>query len=404
MKEINIIQFLPYFPPHKWWLETVSEEFSKYYVKNDFWNVINIVFDVWQEINKISENDLIKYKGEIIWYKKDGYIVYLLPAFDIIPNFPVPKFWKKVFWRVLKGITPTAFSKLPPQWGGFKGELSKNNIIVQTHTRFFLSSFLGWIFAKYHNLKWVHVEHGSDYVKLWSKFKSKISYFYDKTIWKWIFKKCDSIVAISNWVKEFIQKEFVNREVWVIYNWIDFHPWEKIINQEVVKIWFVWRLVKLKWVDLLIETFLKLEKEYKNIFLEIVWDGEERVILEKLSWNSKNIRFLWFKDREYIAKEFLPKIDILVNPSFQEWLPTIVLEWLLAKCIVVATNAWGTSEISQKDDLIIIDKWGLNSLEKWLKRALLNYKDISWISFEIIKNDFNWDENIKKYFSLYNDL
>jgi hypothetical protein len=39
-------------------------------------------------------------------------------------------------------------------------------IIIQTHTRFFLSSFIGWLFAKYHKLKWIHIEHWSDYVKL----------------------------------------------------------------------------------------------------------------------------------------------------------------------------------------------------------------------------------------------
>lgn len=189
---INIIQFLPYFPPHKWWLETVAEELSYFYVKNNFWEVINVIFDGGQNIFQIEQKDLIKdKKQEIIWYYKNWYKVYLLPSFDIIPNFPVPKIWKKNFWQILK--IASLFSK-------------ENTTIIQTHTRFFLSSFLWWLFAKYYKLKWVHIEHGSDYVQLSSTLKTKISYMYDKIIWIWIFKKSDKIVAISEWVEKLYKK------------------------------------------------------------------------------------------------------------------------------------------------------------------------------------------------------
>lgn len=81
MKKINIIQFMPYFPPHKGWVETVWEEIADYWVKKWYGEFINVTFDVWQ----IEVNDYINK-----WYK-----VFLLPSFDIIPNFPFPKFWKK---------------------------------------------------------------------------------------------------------------------------------------------------------------------------------------------------------------------------------------------------------------------------------------------------------------------
>jgi hypothetical protein len=34
---VNIIQFLPYFPPHKWWLETIAEELSFFYLSKNYW-------------------------------------------------------------------------------------------------------------------------------------------------------------------------------------------------------------------------------------------------------------------------------------------------------------------------------------------------------------------------------
>ena len=48
--KINIIQFMPYFPPHKWWVETVWEEIGKYWTKNDFWSFINLVTDFEQDL------------------------------------------------------------------------------------------------------------------------------------------------------------------------------------------------------------------------------------------------------------------------------------------------------------------------------------------------------------------
>lgn len=407
MQKINIIQFLPYFPPHKWWVETVAEEFSSIYVSKWYGEVINVVFDIEQNdiVSNLSSSDLIRGSDneKPIWYKQNWYTIYLLPAFDIIPNFPVPKFWKKKFWEVLRILKWFCHPELV--LGSFikqsKSTLWNNSWIIQTHTRFFLSSFFGGLFSKYYKLKWVHIEHWSDYVKLWSKFKSNISYIYDRIIWKWIFTKADKIVAISEWVKKFIENEFINREVEIIYRWLNFIPWKRVDNLEVIKIWFVWRLVKLKWVDLLIDAFRNLEKKYPNKILEIVWDWEERKYLESIK--TEKIKFLWFQNREYV-KNFLAWTDILVNPSYQEWLPTTVLEWLLSKCVVVATDVWGTKEISSLDDLIIVKSWNIFELEKWLEKAIINYKEIRWKSSELVKEKFDWWVIIAEYFNLYKKL
>ncbi len=76
-------------------------------------------------------------------------------------------------------------------------QITHQQVVIQTHTRFFLSSFIGGIFARYYNLPWIHVEHGSDYVKLRSKLYSKLAYIYDRCLGKWITKKAGKIVAIS---------------------------------------------------------------------------------------------------------------------------------------------------------------------------------------------------------------
>ena len=392
MQKINIIQFSPYFPPHKWWVETVAEEIWINWSKNNLWDFFNVITDFEQE-EKLIKNKKVIFENEVIWYKKDWYEVLIIPSFEIINNFPVYKIWDKKYFLIKKYLREKIWE-------------NNNDFRIFTHTRFFITSLIWWLFARKNNLKWIHIEHWSDYVKLSSKIKSYLSIIYDKIIWKWIFKKADKIVAISWWVKNFIQKEFFNREIDVIYNGINFLATKRQKNKHFIKIWFVWRLVKLKGVDLLIKVFSNLSKKYENIVLEIVWDGEEKQNLEKQVLDlllQNKIKFLWLQNREYV-KWFLANCDILVNPSFQEWLPTTVLEWLLSKCVVVASNVWWTREISSLDDLIIVEPGNLDSLEKWLEKSILNYKELTWKSMNLVLDKFDWNKNIEKYFNLYKKI
>ena len=368
--KINIIQFTPYFPPHKWWLETVAEEIWEYWVVKNLGVFINITLSVGQE-NLASE------------YGKDGYRVFVIPAFDIVPNFPIPKIWDKNFWSTLKKIKDIIWDK-------------KEDFRVMTHTRFFLSSFIWWIFAIKNKVSWIHLEHGSGYVKLSSKFKSKVAYLYDRLIWKWIFKSANKILVISKACEKFIHKEFVEREVEVFYRGLDFTEALREKKGDI-RIVFVWRLVWLKWVNHLIEAYKKYEIQNDLI---IIWDGEEKKSLEIHAEENRNISFLWFKNRDFVL-DYLKKNNCLfINPSYQEGMPTTVMEALFYGNVSIATDVWGTREISDKGDLIIIQPWNEDEIWKSIENALDEYKDLAWKSRNTINERFSRDSNIKKLYEL----
>ena len=381
MKEkINIIQFMPYFPPHKWWLETVWEEIWKHWVSNELWFFINIVtdFEQWTMFNRYEN---IVYAWEKIWYFKDWYEVLVIPSFEIINNFPVYKIWSSEYKLVKKYLA----EKIGENNGDFR---------VFTHTRFFLTSFIWWLFARKNNIKWIHIEHGSDYVKLSSKIKSYISILYDKSFWKWVFKKADTVLAISEACRKFIKKEFVNRKVDVFYRWL------KVTKTSVNKSWeikllFVWRLVKLKWVENLIQAF---KRSGLTNELIIIWDWDEKIELEKISkW--LNIQFMWFRESKFIFEYLSQNNCILVNPSYQEWLPTTVIEAIITWNIVVGSNVWGTPEISNKEDLVLYEAWNTEILMQKLLYWVYNYEKLSWLSRKWVREKFDWNTNILK---LYN--
>lgn len=403
-KKINIIQFLPYFPPHKWWLETVAEELSSFYVQKWYWNIINVIFDVWQDYNNQKTEYILNKNNIKIWYKQKGYAVYLLPSFDIIQNFPVPKFWKKDFWKILKEVSLKIIN-----------DKANENVIIQTHTRFFLSSFLGGLFAKHHKLKWVHIEHWSDYVKLGSNFKTKISYIYDRIIGKWIFKKADRIIAISEACKVFIQKEFVNREVYVIYRWLDIKINKNIEVEnlkhkfpDIIIIWFVWRILKWKNVDSLIKAYYSLNNDKKNkIQIVVVWDWEELKNLKNLDKNNK-IYFTWSKtfDEAILLQS---QFDIHFHTSSPwGWLATTLLQAMQLWCLIIATpNEWANEIIENWKNGILLKDDKVKTFKSWIIEALENIdkkEEFSKINKDIVKEKFQRNENIEKYYNLYKSL
>ncbi|MFA7717367.1 MAG: glycosyltransferase family 4 protein [Candidatus Absconditabacterales bacterium] len=407
MEKIHVIKFVPYFPPHKGGLESHVQERSKWRVKKGYGELINVTTPMAQkgimnnEQGIMSEGEYIFYKNTKIGYRVDGYQVVVLDAFDLIPVFPFPKFWTKKFWTTISYLR-----------GQIK-QYGKKHTLIHTHTRFFLTSLVGGIFAKCNGVKWIHMEHGSDYVKLASKCKSMIAYLYDQTIGRYVFRCSDMVIGISAGCQRFANK-FTNKKIPVIHRGMEF----KGMNNEQgtmnndgglgnIVIGFVGRVVKLKGLDLLIEAFHNLRKQYKNLTLEIVGDGDQ---LDELCSKVQNlglqnqISFLGFKDKSYIANEFLPHVDIVVNPSYQEGLPTSVLEGLLSTCVVVATNVGGTPEISDQKDLILVEKGDISSLQKGLEYAIQNHEKLKGLSYGQVKERFDWNKSIEKYYEVYKGI
>lgn len=372
---MKVVQFLPYFPPHTGWVENVAQNIAKNITKYTNAEMLVITSDIWQKnkwYNKYAEN----------WYD-----VICVPSFNIIPNFPCYKFWTKWYRKAMK-------------------ELKKYNPdVIHTHTRFFLQTFHGWVWAKFHNKKRIHTEHWSWHVKWIWWIKELVARIYDQTLWRLVFSFADKIISINKTNLKFIKKFANTSKCEVIYNWIEDYNIEKIKNKsELIRMAYIWRLSPLKWVNILLESIKSLQQEWiTNFKLDIIWDGEEYKNLEKYieGESLKNTKLLWKKSHEEIINKILPNTDILINPSFQEWLPTTVLEWLIWKCVVVATDVWWTSEISDKWDLILVKAGDVEELRKWIEIALRGCEKLSWESYAELKEKFSWERNVKEYFRIY---
>lgn len=394
MSKISVVQFLPYAPPHMWWLETHAQEWAEAWIQKKYGEVYNITSDIWQ----ISDNKTqIVFQDVVIWYIHNGVHILVAPSIEIISGFPCYKIRKKQYKYIIKYIQ------------------QQNPDVVITRTRFFLTSYLGWLFAKKNKIKRVHIEHGSGYVKLSSRWKNVIAYIYDRLFGSWIFHNADIRVWVSKACKKFMQK-FVGTDskVHVIHRWLTFLTQRQTIdNKDTIDlhkkfphkkiIGFLGRLYKRKNVATLIDAYYKVYEESQGIQLVVVGDGEDLDSLKEQDTQGI-VDFVWWVPIQQ-ALAYQEQFDIHVHSSSQWWwLATTLLQAMFLWNVIVATPYEWADEVLQnnyngillssdsvKDMTAGIQLW-LYNLDQKEKRAEINRN--------VIKKEFTRERNIDKYYSI----
>lgn len=385
-KKIHIIQFTPYYPPHIWGVEKVVEWiFSKW----TYWKSFIYSGNTWQQWAVYNEN-----RKNII----DNKMKVFFPSFDIVDNFPVPRLWTRDYMSSHKKL-----SKIIQEHPG-------EDFVVITHTRFFLSSLLGWIFARKNKLKWIHIEHGSDYVQLSSKWKSLIAYLYDKILGNWVIQKSDKVLGISEAASDFVKKEFHRSDVDVWYRGVEFSPVSsttlKSMFPDKIIIWYIGRLYKWKNVDTLCRSYTDLPTGLKSQAQLVVIGGGEDYDLLSEKYTDSGIYFTWekgFEESFGLQSEF----DIHIHPSSPGWwLATTLLQAMYHGCSIVATPfEWAREVIVNSKNGILLRDDSKEEIMQWITQALSlqesTKQQFKTYNTEMISKNFSWEENIQK---LYNFL
>jgi glycosyltransferase involved in cell wall biosynthesis len=379
----KLIIFPGYYVPHLGGLETHVDEFVKYLSEEKNYDIY------------IFAPNIPDYKEFEI--RHNNVKVYRYPAFEIIPNYPVPNIFNIKFWKMFFNLYKVDFD------------------IVMTRTRFFSNTLLGFIFAKlrFHKKILIHVEHGSAFVKLESKVKNKLAYIYDKTVGKMIFKKADFVVAISKAVKNFIVENFVkNKEIPIIYRGLEIDTIEDIEEdsdikekfKDKIKLCFVGRLYKWKGVENIIKAYIELPENLKEkTVLIIVGYGEDLERLKKLagSYLNNGIYFTGKVDFKR-AIAIIKTSDIYIHSSYKGGgLSSSLLQAMCCGKAVVASPYEGADEviINGYNGILLSD----NSPEE-IKRGIIKFienKEIVKVYGEnakkFIKDNFNWKKSVEEY-------
>lgn len=319
----RLLVLSPLYPPHTGGLENHAEQFNKHLASAGH----QIVTWTPRLTNAAALYEQPHPNLEIIRF----------PAWEIIANYPLPKFWQPTFWQQFWKI-----KNIPTD-------------MVISRTRFFITSPLAWLLARWKGVPWLHIEHGSGFVALNNPITNTLARLLDEAFGRLIFKRADGVVANSHASAQFVQRLAPSRVVEVIYRGVEENELAAISPDQTVRtkhpnkilIAYVGRLIDGKGVGDLLHAFAELPPHAAQLLL--IGAGPQEKTLRQLADQLKlTARITFYGDTPWPkAIALIKAADIIVNPSYTEGLPTAVIEAALCQRAIVATNVGGTPEIIQ---------------------------------------------------------
>jgi len=217
-------------------------------------------------------------------------------------------------------------------------------------------------------------------------------------------------VAVSQNMRDFYTKQHGIAEVRcsTIYNYCELNKCEPNVKcTSNIKLFVVGRLIKLKRVDRVISVFCGLAKEYSNIELVIVGEGEDAVPLKQQVPKNLEHRISFLGRREDVAS-LLCSADIFIQFSETEGLSMSILEAIATGLPAVVSDVGGNSELvvdGVNGFLVPADNDGEfgEKLAILIKNSDLREK-MGRCSQAVAAEQFSKETFVEQYFSLYNLL
>jgi glycosyltransferase involved in cell wall biosynthesis len=335
----------PYYRPHVGGLETYVEELHDALWATGQVEAITVVTPSLPEGAPEREDE------------PNGTRIVRYPAFEVIPNFPVPRFvsrgWRRA-WREGSAMGPD---------------------VVVGHTRFFVPALAALVHARRLGAPYVHVEHGSDFVQMGRWWAGAAARVYDHTFGRLVLRRADVVIAISAAAADFVQR-LAGVEATVVYRGL---PLARLAAAkppvEAAElaggrplIAYVGRLIDGKGVADLVDAVAALSDDALCV---IVGDGPCRADLEARS-RRHGERFLftgYLPEDE--ALSWVAAADVVVNPSYTEGLPTTVLWAAALGRGIVASDVGGTSEVvTHESSALLVAPRDVEALRHALARVL----------------------------------
>ncbi|MDD5455383.1 MAG: glycosyltransferase [Candidatus Ratteibacteria bacterium] len=212
--------------------------------------------------------------------------------------------------------------------------------------------------------------------------------YFQKSIDRFLAKRTDKIIAVSNAVRQFYQSIGIPPEKFrLIYNGVELNKFgnknirktkrkELGIDDQTCVIGTVGRIHPQKGHELLVKITEELLLEHKALLFLIIGKGYlEKKLTRKIKTLNLSEHFLFLGEREDIP-ELLSCMDIFALPSLREGFPNAIMEAMASSLPVVATDVGGIREImiDNETGFIIPPADSRQLYEKLLK--LIHDKDL----------------------------
>ena len=163
-------------------------------------------------------------------------------------------------------------------------------------------------------------------------------------------------------------------------------------------------------MDVLLESFALIEKEYSGLTLSYVGDGNER---HKLKNRAKDLgieeKVIFFGKIDYKDIPVLMKYsDILILPSREEGVGRVILEAMAMKLPVVASDVGGIPLlIEDREDGLLFESQNVINLHKQIQLLIEDKNlsiDITNSAYQKFINNYEYEVSINKFINMYKSI
>lgn len=213
------------------------------------------------------------------------------------------------------------------------------------------------------------------------------------------FRRAHAILVPSEYLRDVLVTYYhvPLEKIHVIYNAVEVPEIEKNVSENVFVT--VGRLVPHKNIAGIIEAMSFLDKKYE---LRVVGSGPEHNSLRELADKlDVKVKFLGPKSREDTLKEVANARLFILNSNY-EGLPHAVVEAMMLKTPVVATDILGTTEVVNERTGVLAEPNNPEDLAAKIKTALT--ADQTEVARDFVLKRFNWKQHLEKLNDLFSRL
>ncbi|EKE28272.1 MAG: glycosyl transferase group 1 [uncultured bacterium (gcode 4)] len=232
--------------------------------------------------------------------------------------------------------------------------------------------------------------------------------------WKYSAKHIDKVICANEQAVSEVHKFWVRTDrISKIYWWVDFSNFEFIkhsVNwKSKFKIWFIWRLLKDKWIQNLIEAIKIL---WENYSLELIWDWADKEYFEKLTREleiSDRINFIWKVEYSNL-KKYIAEFDIFVLASlsksyWEEQFWRVLVEMMASWVPVIWSSSWAIPEVIW-DRWLVFREGDSEDLADKIKQLSLDeksYNEYIIKAYDYALNNYSQEVFKERLKKVYND-
>lgn len=224
--------------------------------------------------------------------------------------------------------------------------------------------------------------------------------YISRLLGEYVLRGLDVVTCVSKEATKYY--ESIGANVVYIPNAIDTRdmPTEgiRLYDPQVI---FMGRLSREKGVDILL---LAMKYIDPGINVIILGSGPLEALVSRAAEKYQNLHYLSYRPRQEALK-YLAGSDMLVLPSRFEATPTVVLEAMALKVLVVASRIPGVLDAADDSSAILVPPNNPSELAKVINKYAYNPpKELISKSYNKIINILNWDVVFRKYLDLYRSI